>query len=224
MLDQSDIALTPTAQADVREPISSTCIATPFNMDGAACQGGAVGTPFFLLTAGTNPRGLFADAYAPEAPVTGDASAVDGSSATVSGTVNPQGASVKVSFQFGTTTAYGQTTATQTTGPASSATAVRGAAERAAGGHDDPLPGGREQRLRHLRRRRPDADDDRRGTRIDAARDDCRGRRRRRRRGRRTGPGNTTVGTVGVIRPSASGSTARGQGELPRRGPGRCAA
>ena len=41
VLDQSDITLTPTAQANVREPISSTCIATPFNMDGAACQGGA---------------------------------------------------------------------------------------------------------------------------------------------------------------------------------------
>ena len=28
-------------QANVREPISSTCIATPFNLDGQSCQGGA---------------------------------------------------------------------------------------------------------------------------------------------------------------------------------------
>jgi hypothetical protein len=117
VLDESDVPLTPTAQADVREPISSSCMATPFNADGAACQGGAVGTPFFLFTNGTSPRGLFADAYQPDAPVTGAASAVGTSSATVSATVNPEGGSVNVSFQFGTTTAYGQTTAGQKTAP-----------------------------------------------------------------------------------------------------------
>jgi hypothetical protein len=116
VLDESDVPLTPTAQADVREPISSGCIATPFNMDGQACQGGALGTPFFLFTNGTSPRGLFADAYQPSVPVTGAASAITTSSATISGSVNPQGAAAKVSFQFGTTTAYGQSTATQTLG------------------------------------------------------------------------------------------------------------
>ena len=59
VLDQSNIPLTPTGDgagmADVREPISSSCIATPFNADGQACQGSAVGTPFFLFTNGTNP-------------------------------------------------------------------------------------------------------------------------------------------------------------------------
>jgi hypothetical protein len=43
VLDESNVPLTPTGtsseQADVREPISSGCIATPFNADGAACQG-----------------------------------------------------------------------------------------------------------------------------------------------------------------------------------------
>jgi hypothetical protein len=117
VLDESDVPLTPTAQADVREPISSSCIATPFNSDGAACQGGAVGTPFFLFTNGTSPRGLFANAYQPGPPVTGAASGVSSSSATVSATVNPEGASVKVSFQYGTTTAYGQATAGQKTAP-----------------------------------------------------------------------------------------------------------
>ena len=118
VLDESDVPLTPTAQADVREPISSACIATPFNLDGQACQGGAVGTPFFLFTNGTSPRGLFADAYQPGLPVTGGASGVSSSAATVSGTVDPQGAAVKVSFQFGTTTAYGQSTPAQTLAPA----------------------------------------------------------------------------------------------------------
>ena len=122
VLDQSNIQLTPTAQADVREPISSTCIATPFNADGSACQGGAVGTPFFLFTNGTSPLGLFADAYQPDTPVTGGASGISTSAATVGGAVNPEGASVKVSFQFGTTTAYGQSTAAQTLAPANLAT------------------------------------------------------------------------------------------------------
>jgi hypothetical protein len=117
VLDQSGVPLTPSAQADVREPISSSCIATPFNSDGQACQGAAVGTPFFLSTNGTNPRGLFANAYQPDTPVTGAATAISAGSAAVSGSVNPFGASVNTSFQFGTTTAYGQSTAAQKTGP-----------------------------------------------------------------------------------------------------------
>ncbi len=117
VLDASNVPLTPTSQADVREPISSSCIATPFNADGSACQGGAVGTPFFLFTNGTSPRGLFADAYTPSTPVTGGASAVSPTSATVSGAVNPNGASVLTSFQYGTTTSYGQATAPVKTGP-----------------------------------------------------------------------------------------------------------
>jgi hypothetical protein len=40
----------------------------------------------------------------------------------VSGTVNPQGASTKVSFQFGTTTAYGQVTSEQSTAVSNVAT------------------------------------------------------------------------------------------------------
>jgi hypothetical protein len=121
VLDESDVPLTPTAQADVREPISSSCIATPFNADGSACQGGAVGTPFFLFTNGTSPRGLFADAYQPGTPVTGAASGITASTATVGGTVDPKGAAVKVSFQFGATTAYGQSTAAQTLPPSNGA-------------------------------------------------------------------------------------------------------
>jgi hypothetical protein len=117
VLDASNVPLTPTAQADVREPISSSCTANPFNADGAACQGAAVGTPLFLFTNGTSPRGLFAGAYQPSAVTTGAASAITSSSGTVTGSVNPLGASVKVSFEFGTTTAYGSTTTPQKTGP-----------------------------------------------------------------------------------------------------------
>ncbi len=126
VLDQSNIPLTPTGdaagQANVREPISSSCIATPFNADGKACQGSAIGTPFFLFTNGTNPLRLFSSAYAPDAPVTGTASGVTTSAATLNATDNPQGASVSASFQFGTTPAYGSSTAPQTLGPNNAAT------------------------------------------------------------------------------------------------------
>ncbi len=120
--DSSETAITPTANADIRQPISSGCIATPFNGDGAACQGGSLGTPFFLTTQGTTTRGLFATAYEPEAPMSGAATGIGTSQATVSASVNPRGASVAVSFQFGTSTAYGQSTAAQRIGPASTAT------------------------------------------------------------------------------------------------------
>ena len=46
----------------MREPISSSCIATPFNGDGKACQGAAIGTPFFLFTNGSTRCSLFASA------------------------------------------------------------------------------------------------------------------------------------------------------------------
>ena len=120
--DGNETPVTPGSQADIREPISSACIATPFNGDGMACQGGALGTPFFLTTVGTSVRSLFATAYEPDAPVSGAAIAIGSSQATVSATVNPRGASVAASFQFGTSTAYGQSTAAQRIGPATAAT------------------------------------------------------------------------------------------------------
>jgi hypothetical protein len=117
VLDSSDTSLAATSTADVREPISSGCTANPFNSDGATCQGGAVGTPFLLYTSGTSPLGLFADAYQLDTPTTGGASGVGQASATVTGSVNPMGARTSVGFQFGTTTAYGQSTPAQMTGP-----------------------------------------------------------------------------------------------------------
>ena len=117
MIDATNVPLTPTTQADVREPISSGCTANPFNGDGTTCQGGAVGTPFFLFTNGTSPPNLFANAYQPNTPATGGASGVTTTSATVNGSVATNGAAVSVSFQFGTTTAYGHTTPAQKTAP-----------------------------------------------------------------------------------------------------------
>jgi hypothetical protein len=62
VIDESNVPLTPTSAADVREPISSNCTANPFNADGASCQGAPVPTSFFLFTNGTSPLGLFAGA------------------------------------------------------------------------------------------------------------------------------------------------------------------
>lgn len=118
VLDESDVPLTPTAQADVRAPISSSCTANPFNGDGGACQGAALGTPFFLFTNGTSPLGLFADAYQPGTPVTGAATDVGTSTATLNATVDPRGAAVEVSFQYGATTAYGSVAGGSSTGVA----------------------------------------------------------------------------------------------------------
>ena len=72
VLDSGEVSVTPTGQADVREPISSSCTANPFNADGSACQGGASGTPFFLFTNGTSPLSLFADAYEQSPPASGN--------------------------------------------------------------------------------------------------------------------------------------------------------
>lgn len=56
-------------------------------------------------------------------------------SATVSGTVNPQGVSVNVSFEYGATTAYGQSTATQTLAPDNSSDTFTGPLTGLAGRH-----------------------------------------------------------------------------------------
>ncbi|MGA7703592.1 MAG: hypothetical protein WB998_01730 [Solirubrobacteraceae bacterium] len=113
VLDGDEVTLTPTAQADVREPISSSCTANPLDADGSACEGGALGTPFFLFTAGTTPLSLFADAYQPDPPVTEGASAVGSSSASIGATVNQHGTPTSVFFQYGPTTAYGASTSVQ---------------------------------------------------------------------------------------------------------------
>jgi hypothetical protein len=100
-----------------RAPISSTCTANPFNADGTTCQGGAIGTPFFLFTAGASgAKKLFAEAFAPSDVQTLAASDPTASSATLHGLANPGGTSARVHFDFGPTTAYGSSTAIETLG------------------------------------------------------------------------------------------------------------
>jgi hypothetical protein len=102
-----------------RAPISSTCTANPTNADGAACQGGAIGTPFFLFTAGSpGSQKLFAEAFAPSDVQTLAASDVTSSNATLNGSANPGGTSARVHFDFGATTAYDMSTAPETLGVA----------------------------------------------------------------------------------------------------------
>jgi hypothetical protein len=105
----------PVLDDDIRAPVSSGCIATPFNDDGKSCSGGAIGTPFFLVR---DPARLFGNAYQPSGVTTGGASGVGQSTATVSGSVNPEGAAVKAHFDFGTTTGYGSSTPDQVVGVA----------------------------------------------------------------------------------------------------------
>ena len=100
-----------------RAPISSTCTANPTNADGAICQGNAIGTPFFLFTAGASgSQQLFADAFAPSDVQTLPASDVTSSSALLHGTTNPGGTSARVHFDFGATASYGASSTPETLG------------------------------------------------------------------------------------------------------------
>jgi hypothetical protein len=118
VLDIGPVAITRDSLADVRMPISSGCTANPFNSDGANCQGGLLGTPFFLFTHGVAPRRLLADAYQPGAPSTRAATNVGKTKATLHGAVNPAGTKVRVRFDFGRTTGYGRHTAFHVIPPA----------------------------------------------------------------------------------------------------------
>ncbi len=100
------------AKDPLRAPISSGCTANPFNADGASCQGGAVGTPFFLYTAGDpGAQKLFAQAFAPTDVSTLAATDVTETDATLNGSANPGGAAILTHFDFGPTTNYGGVTA-----------------------------------------------------------------------------------------------------------------
>ena len=97
----------------LRAPISSGCTANPFNADGTSCQGGAIGTPFFLYTAGDDGglHQLFAEAFAPTDVSTLAATDITETDATLNGSANPGGAAILTHFDFGATTAYGLSTA-----------------------------------------------------------------------------------------------------------------
>jgi hypothetical protein len=114
------VPTTPATTSDVRAPIASTCPDDPFTGDGSACQGGAVGTPFYAYTNNASgPQALFAQGYTPGAATTGVASAITQTTASLAGAVSTDGAATLVHFDFGTTTAYGTSTAGQLVAPAS---------------------------------------------------------------------------------------------------------
>src|SRR5205814_8800482 len=108
----------------LRAPISSGCTANPTNADGASCQGGAIGTPFFLYTAGSpGTQQLFAEAFAPTDVSTLAATDISETDATLNGSANPGGAAILTRFDFGATAAYGTSTADARLDVASVATA-----------------------------------------------------------------------------------------------------
>ncbi len=100
-------------ESPLRAPISSGCTANPTNADGASCQGGAIGTPFFLYTAGDDGgiHQLFAQAFAPTDVSTLAATDITDTDATLNGSANPGGAAILTHFDFGPTTAYDTSTA-----------------------------------------------------------------------------------------------------------------
>jgi hypothetical protein len=55
----------PGAAPDLRAPVSSNCIATPFDGDGDACPGGAAPQAFFLHLQAGAPKRLLAEAVVP---------------------------------------------------------------------------------------------------------------------------------------------------------------
>jgi hypothetical protein len=94
-----------------RAPISSGCTANPTNADGASCQGGAIGTPFLLYTAGDpGAQKLLAQAFAPTDVSTLPASDISETQATLHGSANPGGAAILTRFDFGPTNMYGMST------------------------------------------------------------------------------------------------------------------
>src|SRR5881397_2513103 len=97
----------------LRAPISSGCTANPTNADGTSCEGGAIGTPFFLYTPGDDGgiHQLFAQAFAPTDVSTLAATEITETDATLNGSANPGGAAILTHFDFGATTASGTSTA-----------------------------------------------------------------------------------------------------------------
>jgi hypothetical protein len=89
----------------------------------ANLSGLAAGTTYHFRIAATNSAGTSygsdrtfttLSATGPPVVVTNPATNVAHSSATLNGSVDPHGLTTTVSFQYGTTTTYGHTTATQT--------------------------------------------------------------------------------------------------------------
>ncbi len=92
------------------------------------------GTAYYYRVCGIdNAQNTSTGATASATPVstapavtTGSATSVTSNSATLNGTVNPNGASTTAYFQYGTTTSYGSTTASQSMGSGTTAVSIPG--------------------------------------------------------------------------------------------------
>jgi kumamolisin len=100
-------------------------VATTVTYNGSTTAPTAIGS--YTVVATVTTPGFTGSATATEnilpiAPTaaTGIASAITGSNATLSGTVNPEGSDTTVYFQYGTTTGYGSTSASQDVGSGTS--------------------------------------------------------------------------------------------------------
>jgi hypothetical protein len=97
----------------------------------ATLNGLASGTTYHFRVVATNPSGTtagsdttFVTNPTPPTITTGNPSLVTGSSATLVGTVNPNGKATTYSFQYGPTTSYGLQSATSSAGAGSSSLTV----------------------------------------------------------------------------------------------------
>lgn len=109
-------------------PVTS---ATPGSGAGAGCGAGLVVNEFSDTTSGNSIHEFVelhwdSPAAAPTV-ATGEATGVTTTGATLHGTVNPNGVETTASFEWGTTTAYGRTTAAQSVGSGTAAQAVSAA-------------------------------------------------------------------------------------------------
>ena len=135
----------------------------------AAVTGLSGGTTYHFRIVATNAAGTntgadqtFTTSGKP-AVQTGAPTAVTGTSATLTGTVDPAGHSTSWYFEFGTSTAYGTKTASQSCRLERRRPCRLRPDRRPDAGHDLPLPARRGKQLRHERRRRRDLDDRRAG-------------------------------------------------------------
>ena len=124
-------------------------------------SGLAAGTTYHYRVVATNGAGtsrgadgIFTTLSAP-AVVTGAASSVTPTTATLNGTVDPNGRATTWFFEYGTSTSYGTKTAAKDAGSGGSAVAVSAALASLERGRHLSLPPGRDERRRHEPRRRP---------------------------------------------------------------------
>ena len=131
----------------------------------ASVTGLAANTTYHFRISATNAGGTskgsdqtFKTLPSPPTVVTGAASAVTQTSATLNATVNPNGGEVsECKFEYGTTTAYGSSAAcTPSPGSGTSPVAVSASVTGLTREHHLPLQDLRDQRGRHEQRLRPD--------------------------------------------------------------------